>query len=117
MDILKEVPLNKSKDKVYMNKYRCEYYRHKYQNNKAYRDTIRKYNKLKYNRVTINCIKCEKRWKIETLNSINYKFKENNFECPDCIPEHKIVQFKSKRGRPKKEPVAKIDKETMTDTE
>lgn len=88
-------PLN-NKDKI--KRYRTDFYRNKYRNDKDYRDKKREYNKQRYDRLTLNCKTCSRRWHRDVLHDPDY----NNFICPDCLPENKVEQSKSKRGRPKK---------------
>ena len=80
-----------------------KYYRERYQNDPSYRERIKLYNRKRYHRLTINCTKCHKRWNIQNLQDSHFKYDNQNFNCPNCLPENNMTQNKLlKQGRPKK---------------
>ena len=81
--------------------YRAKYYREKYHNDKDYKEYIKKYNKNRYHRLTINCINCNKRHNIKELENMHFEVNNMNFVCPNCLPENNVNQMKSNRGRKK----------------
>ena len=80
--------------------YRTKFYREKYQNDPVYRDKIKLYNRKRYKRLTINCLLCKKRWNIKQLENIHFQYDNINFQCPNCLPENKVIQIKLKRRKP-----------------
>ena len=85
--------------------YRREYYRRLYHTNQVYKEHKKLYNKALYIHKTIRCKDCFKRQRYEDLENINYEYDKENFLCPNCLPENKVEQIKTGRGRPKKNKV------------
>lgn len=82
--------------------YRREYYRRLYHTNPEYKEHKKSYNKALYEHKTIRCVECFKRQKYDDLKLMNYKYNEEHFLCPNCLPENKVEQIKTGRGRPRK---------------
>lgn len=74
-----------------MKKYKREYYKQKYQNDEVFKAKKQLANRLRYQRKTINCEKCNFR--------INKEFESTL--CSSCLIGEQN-QIKSNRGRKKK---------------
>lgn len=85
-----------------MKTYRREYYRKLYHTNIEYKEKKKEYNKKFYTIKTIRCVECFRRNNLQSLKDMDFTYDEKNFICPNCLPENKVEQIKSKRGRPKK---------------
>lgn len=72
-------------------KYKREYYKNKYNNDEEFRKKKQALNRARYERKTINCIKCNFRVKKEFENNV----------CVKCLIGEQ-TQVKSNRGRKKK---------------
>jgi len=99
-----EIKIEDSQSKLEKRRvYARNYYRKLYHTNEEFRENKKSYNRQFNAKLTIRCLKCFRRNKLDELKAMHYEFDENEFVCPECLEINAVEQHKSKRGRPKKE--------------